>query len=503
MLFEGTCLTFSEFHSWVGVIAADLLAHGVQPGDRFVIQVPNSLEALVLQIAAFRIGVVNVPIVPIYREHELAHILADARPSAIAVAAELGSRRPPEEVDGVLAQQDHVVRVKYALGTDRPAGWMKIPERPSPGTPIPDHLPDPVEASAPALYLYTLGTTSLPKGAILSSRACIAHVRNFTRRFWVTVEDALLAGTPLSHLGGFFNSIMMPLYTGARVVILPAWRPREAGAPAEAEGVTLTTGAALFLRDLVELYEAGEFASKSLRIYSSAGAYTERSLVRRAASFGVTAIRGYGMTEAGAVAGGDARDPDLMREEYDGRVFDGMTIQSVDEDRRVLPFGVDGELRIQGPQVMDGYTDPVASALHLDDDGWFYTGDIGSVTDDGWVRMSGRIKNIINRGGEKFSAQDIESAILQHPDVKEVAVTGVPEPRLGEKVAAFVTLKDGADWTGPDEILAVLDQQGLAKPKFPVVWHVLPEGLSRNPTGKIKKNVLVELHESQPPACTS
>jgi acyl-CoA synthetase len=170
-----------------------------------------------------------------------------------------------------------------------------------------------------------------------------------------------------------------------------------------------------------------------------------------------------------------------------------MTIQAVGDDRQPLPFGEEGELRTRGPQLMDAYTDPEVNARQMDDEGWFYTGDVGFVTEDGWIRMTGRVKDIINRGGEKFSSQDIEYAIIGHDDVREVAVAGVPDTRFGEVVAAFLVLHEGVVWTGPEGILEHLERRSLAKPKFPVVWHVL-DALPRNPTGKVQKNKLQELH---------
>ncbi|MGH2725672.1 MAG: AMP-binding enzyme, partial [Actinomycetota bacterium] len=179
----------------------------------------------------------------------------------------------------------------------------------------------------------------------------------------------------------------------------------------------------------------------------------------------------------------------------DGHRAEAVEVEAVDEDRRPLPTGAEGELRVRGPERMLGYVDAALSAEVVDGGGWFYTGDLGAVDDAGYVTITGRRKDIINRGGEKFSAQDIESAIAGHPAVGGVAVAGVPDERLGERVAAFVTLREGASWPGRTSLLAHLEEQRLAKQKFPVEWRVLEE-LPRTMSGKLQKNKLLDLWEA-------
>ncbi|MTD12426.1 AMP-binding protein [Nakamurella sp. YIM 132087] len=491
--FGGERWTYRRFSGWVDAVAADLVGRGIGRGDRILIQVPNRLEALVLQLAAFRIGAVDVPVIPIYREHELRHILDDARPAAVAVAATVSSRTPPTEIDTILSSTDWAPRVRYVIGGDAD-GW--VPFRDLPESVDDVDLPEPGRPDEPALILYTSGTTAKSKGAVLTARECLAHARNWVSTFQVRSDDVYLVGTPLSHLGGFNAAILLPLFTGARVVVLPHWRAIEAAEIAEQEAATVMLGAALFLSEMVDIYASGRFSDRPIRLYASAGSVTPPALIRRAADFGVTAGSCYGMTEAGTLSGFGPGDPLERRAELDGRIFPSMTVEAVDELRRVLPPFEEGELRVRGPQVMERYTDPAASARQLDDEGWFYTGDVGYVTDDGWLKMTGRLKDIINRGGEKFSAQEIELALVQHPDVLEVAVAGLPDERFGERVAAFLRLSDGVVWNGPQPLLDHLDALGFAKQKFPVTWRVLAEGLPRTASGKVRKNVLIDAGEN-------
>jgi acyl-CoA synthetase len=467
-----------------------MVARGVKRGDRVVVQLPNCLEALVLQAAAFRIGALNVPVVPIYREHETSQIVDDARPAVIAVARTLGARTPTHEVDRILSDIGHCPAIKFVVGGAE-EGWTGVPGE-SAATSATVHLHEPASADEPALLLYTSGTTSAPKGAYLTSRALFAHLRNFQAALGLDKDSVPAAGTPLSHLGGFVAGLVLPAFLGARSVILPAWRPDEAVDILEQERVTLMMGATVFLQDLVDRYRSGHAPTHRLTNYVCAGATIPPRLIRDAQAAGVNATRCYGMTEtAGICTAANSGDPIERRAEWDGRLLAGMEIEAVDASRMRLPEGSEGELRIRGPQLFDGYTDLDVTAAQVDPGGWFYPGDVGIVA-DGWVKMTGRSKDIVNRGGEKFSTQEIENALLTHPDIVTAAVTAVPNARFGEAVGAWIVLASDVDWPGPDKYLWHLNDLKLAKAKLPVEWHVV-KSIPRTATGKIQKFRLREL----------
>ena len=489
--FEGRRVTYREFDGWTAAVAADLVRRGVRPRDRVLVQLPNCLEALVLQVAAFRIGAIDVPVVPIYREHEMRRIVADCRPAAIAVAAELSSRRPAEETDALLGELGHKPLVRYLVGGARD-GWEQVAADPAPDV----ELPEPLPADEPALLLYTSGTTSAPKGALLSSQALYAHMRNFRDALEAGEHTVTLAATPLSHLSGFIAGVIFPAFLGGRSVITRGWKPDEAMSLIERERVTLMMGATVFVTELVERYERGLSAEHRLPTYACAGAAIPGAVVDHAAKVGVAVVRAYGMTEtAGVCAIASSGDELARRRDWDGRVLPGMEIQAVDDDRRLLPVGSVGELRIRGPQVLSGYTDAELTSAQIDENGWFYPGDVGRVDAAGWIQMTGRSKDIINRGGEKFSTMDIELAIASHADVETVAVTSVPDARLGEGVGAWLVLRPGAVWQGPERLIAHLEQAKLAKQKIPTQWHVVAE-IPRSAAGKIQKHRLVHLEDS-------
>jgi acyl-CoA synthetase (AMP-forming)/AMP-acid ligase II len=278
-------------------------------------------------------------------------------------------------------------------------------------------------------------------------------------------------------------------------VIVPAWRPDEAADLIAAERVNLMMGATVFVADLVARYEQRPAGEHRLTTYAAAGAALAPEVVDRAAAVGVDVVRAYGMTEtAGVCAISRPDDPLARRRSWDGRPLAGMHIQATDDHRRPLPPGQPGQLRIRGPQLLTGYTDQRLTAEQLDGQGWFYPGDLGVVDAEGWVRITGRTKDIVNRGGEKFSTLDIELALAAHPGVRAVAVAAVPDARLGEVVGAWLVVDDDLREAGPDRLLAHLRGYGLARQKFPVEWHLVAE-IPTTASGKTQKHRLAHLDD--------
>jgi len=300
----------------------------------------------------------------------------------------------------------------------------------------------------------------------------------------------ILTATPLSHLSGFLAGVVFPAFLGGRSVLMPAWRPDEAVEVIARERATIAMGATVFLNELVQRFESGASPEHRLSLYACAGSTIPASVIKRAEAVGVVAMRCYGMTEtAGVCAAAPKTAPLARRSEWDGQVLAGMQIEAVGPDRQPLEPGVEGELRIRGPQNLSGYTDAELTARQIDDDGWFYPGDVGIVDAEGWVKMTGRLKDIINRGGEKFSTLDIEAAISGHPSVAAVAVTAVPDARLGEGVGAWLVLEPGSEWAGPGPLIEYLNELRLAKQKIPTYWEVR-DALPTTASGKIRKQEL-------------
>ncbi len=491
LVYEGRHLSYRHVLQWVEQVAVQLVGDGLTPGDRLLIQLPNCVEALVYQLAAFRIGVVPAPIISIYRGRELTHMIRDLRPAGVLTVETLGDRSPVAEIDRICAEAGVQPKGRYCA-TGAVGAWSATLPEPAAGdgaTGATVGLPDPLPADECALILYTSGTTALPKGVMLSGRALVSQSKLWRQRLDLNSGDTVVCVAPLSHLAGVLNGFLVPVAANARCVLMPKWDPDAAVEIMRMYQGSVCISAALFLSDVVERYERGESPDHRLHTWSAGAGSVPPLLVERAEAVGVHAFRTYGMTEAaGAITLPNPNDPLAQRAHTDGRLLEGTELEAVDEHRRPLPPGEVGELRARGPQMLMGYTDPDLSAAQIDADGWFYTGDLGSVR-DGWVDVRGRVKDIINRGGEKFSALDIELALTAHPVIKSAAVVGAPDLRFGEVVAAFVVLEEGATWPGPEPVLEHLRELDLAKQKWPVRWNVVDQ-LPISATGKVQKQAL-------------
>lgn len=490
--FEGRRYSYGEIARWTNLVARFLIGCGIRPGDRFLAQLPNSVELAVLQFAMWRIGAVGVPVIPVYRHHEMRHIIADAAPAGFAGAPQLGSRAFCSELDELIAEIGIAPVVRLAVGGPAPEGWLAFPPPPAPDDASEAALlPPPAEADATLLILYTSGTTAAPKGVKLTGGGILSHVGNVTRLLGLNESDVFIAGSPIAHVAGMSMGVLLPMAVGARTVMLPSWNADAAVALIEREQATYMSSAPIFLADIVERYEGGASPSHRLRCYMAGGAAIPPALIYRAEAVGIKASRIYGMTELGGTCSmARTDDPIDKRAHTDGKVIFGTEVEIVGEDNVPVPFGEIGEVRIRGPQLMLGYTDPEATARRMDAEGWFYPGDVGHIDAEGWLTMTGRSKDIINRGGEKFSAQDIEMALVACPQIATAAVVGAPDARFGEVVAAFVTLRPGVVWEGPEPVLAYLEAAKVAKQKLPVRWHVVDQ-IPTTATGKVQKQLLI------------
>lgn len=498
---QGQRYTYSDINRWVIAAAHALKARGVVPGDRVLLHLGNCIEILVLQLAVWRLGAVSVPVVPIYRQHEMRHILADSRPRLVVAMKSFGDRSPAAEFDIIFAELGWIPESRIVIGSDTVIpGWELPVPRPASEARITDHgLPQPASSDQVSLILYTSGTTSAPKGAKLTGRALLSNADNWRATLRLSSRDVAFGGAPLAHIAALCSAILAPMRVGARAVIMSSWNADLAADLIVQESATFMAGATVFLQDLVERFEGGTRPLPSL-MFLSGGAATPPALVERADKVGIAAVRCWGMTETAGTCTLAPKDTPLHhRSQFDGHIVFGTEVKIVDDEGRPVPPGNPGHVWVRSPQLMVGYTDPVVTAEQMDSEGWFNTGDVGLVTEDGWFSMHGRTKDIINRGGEKFSSRDIEAALLSCPGISSAAVVGVPHPRLGEDVAACVVMRQGASWEGPEAVLDHLRRLQLAKQKMPTRWIVL-ERLPMTATGKVQKQQLVKLFDEAQPA---
>jgi acyl-CoA synthetase (AMP-forming)/AMP-acid ligase II len=336
--------------------------------------------------------------------------------------------------------------------------------------------------------LYTSGTTSRPKGVIHSSATLLQEAASMQHDWAITHRDTIVMASPLTHITGMLQGLIIPARADARCLLLDRWDPERCVELIERERATYMAGATPFLRGILDVYER-RGGVPSLRQFCCGGAAVPSGLIERADRVGIAAHRSWGLTEfpSGSLARAD--DPLSRRAHTDGHVGEGLEVEAVDERHRPLTPGADGELRLRGPERMLGYVDAALNAGVASADGWLYSGDIGHVSPDGWVTVTGRLKDIINRGGEKFSAREIEELLAAHPAVGDVAVVALPEERLGELVCAVIEPAGGRHLDSA-ELTAFLRERRLAVQKIPTRWEEVPE-LPRTPAGKVQKHVIV------------
>ncbi|MBX3023559.1 AMP-binding protein [bacterium] len=471
-------LTFADWDRRSAAVAQGLRRLGVERGDVVAYQLPNWWEAAVLFLAAARIGAVVNPLLPMFRERELAFTLRQSAARVLAIPGELRGCDHPALIarlraDAPALRTVLVVRAPAPDGTQPFADLLA--DAPAPSVAVdPDGL---------LMLMYTSGTTADPKGVLHTHNTLLAEVRSLERVHALTPADRTLMPSPLTHISGVIHAILTPALLGTSVVLMERWDAVAALSLIAAERISYMVGAPTFLQDLSDRAPAG---GTSLRLFSCGGAPVSTELVRRArVALGCVAKRVYGSTEFPTITTTDVTDAETMGGVSEGRVIAPAELRIVDDRGRPLPPGGEGEVQARGPECCVGYADPALNADAFTADGWFRTGDLGAVDAAGYLRISGRLKEIVIRKGEKFSLAELEAAIARHPAVAEVCVVALPDSRTGERACAVVLPRAGAVLTLA-ELARFLLAAGLAKPKLPEQLELV-DALPRTDSGKIHR----------------
>ncbi len=464
-------LSYRELDALVTRVAGGLHAARVAPGEVVSAVLPNRAEAVVLFYAACRLGAVFNAIVPIYGARELRFILCQTESRVVVVPAHhrgvdfpaLIERLRPElpRLGPCVALDD-----RFALPFDAPAA-----------APVP--APDPTAVRA---ILYTSGTTADPKGVQHSDRTLLAECRGMVAYHRLGAEHVFVMPSPVGHISGLLYGIMLPVVLGATSVLMEAWDPERFCALVEQERGTYSAGATPFLQGVLECPARARYDLGSLRIFPCGGADVPPELIRRAIrELGVRSGRGYGSSELPSITSSAGPDvPAAKRAVTDGAPMPGNEIQLRD-----------GEIWARGPELFLGYRDPALDADAFDAAGWFRTGDLGVLDADGYLTITGRVKDIIVRRGEKFSAKEIEDLLFEHPKVRAVAVVPVPDPAVGERVCAVVVPARADEPPALEELVRFLEAQELSRRKLPERLELV-DALPVTASGKVQKHVLRE-----------
>jgi acyl-CoA synthetase (AMP-forming)/AMP-acid ligase II len=460
---DGVTVSRGQLAERVDTLAGALRGAGVARADRVALALPNGPELVELLLAMGALGAAAAPLNPAYTADELAFYLGDLAPRLLLLPEGEGAAAR------ATAARAGVEVVDVALG-------------PEPGTLGSSGPPADYEPGGPddvAILLHTSGTTSRPKQVPLLQRNLVASARSMTRHYRLGPEDVSYVAMPLFHVHGLVASTLAALLAGGTVVVPRRLAPRRFWGHLGEHGVTWTSAGPTIHHMLIERPEPpGESRLRFVRSCSSA--LSPELMARCEEAYGVPMLEAYGMTEASHEMAANPPPPGDRRPGTVG-VPTGVAIRVVDRSWREVAPGEPGEVTISGPGVTPGYlANPEANAESFRD-GWFRTGDQG-VFDDGYLRLVGRLKELIIRGGENVSPGEVEEALLAHPAVADAACFGIPDEKYGEQVAAAVALSGEAD----ERALIDHCRERLTAVKVPSVVHILPE-IPRTPTGKLQR----------------
>jgi cyclohexanecarboxylate-CoA ligase len=486
-------LSYGELGERIDKVAQGLVELGIGKGDVVAFQLPNWWEFIALLYACNRIGAVANPLMPIFRQRELKFMLGlgEAR---VAIVPQVW--RGFDHL-GMLQQiRTELPQLKYlfAVGGRGEASFERVfLERPA-LTPA-EHAglaarhPTPNDAVE---LIYTSGTSGEPKAVMHTANTVLAAAAAFVADIPLNHADVVLMGSPYAHQTGFLYGILMPIMLATKTVALDQWSAAEAAPLIEREGASFSMGSTPFLSDLINLPQAlRSKVSGRLRTWVCAGAPIPRLLVQQARDeMDLDVLSCWGMTENAGLTITRKSDPQAKVIHTDGRALPGSEVRIVDSAKQPLPADAVGHLQARGITHFVGYL----KRPHLngvDEHGWFDTGDLARMDGDGYIRIVGRSKDVIIRGGENIPVAEVENLLYRHPQVAECAIVAMPDPRLGERACAFVVAKPNT-LLNLSDVRAFLEGHGMAKQYWPERLELVAE-MPRTPSGKIQKFKLREL----------
>ncbi|EEW2173478.1 cyclohexanecarboxylate-CoA ligase [Escherichia coli] len=485
---HGASYTYSALDHAASCLANWMLAKGIESGDRIAFQLPGWCEFTVIYLACLKIGAVSVPLLPSWREAELVWVLNKCQAKMFFAPTLFKQTRP---VDLILPLQNQLPQLQQIVGVDKLAPATSslslsqiIADNTSLTTAITTH------GDELAAVLFTSGTEGLPKGVMLTHNNILASERAYCARLNLTWQDVFMMPAPLGHATGFLHGVTAPFLIGARSVLLDIFTPDACLALLEQQRCTCMLGATPFVYDLLNVLEKQPADLSALRFFLCGGTTIPKKVARECQQRGIKLLSVYGSTESSPHAVVNLDDPLSRFMHTDGYAAAGVEIKVVDDARKTLPPGCEGEEASRGPNVFMGYFDePELTARALDEEGWYYSGDLCRMDEAGYIKITGRKKDIIVRGGENISSREMEDILLQHPKIHDACVVAMPDERLGERSCAYVVLKAPHHSLSLEEVVAFFSRKRVAKYKYPEHIVVI-EKLPRTASGKIQKFLL-------------
>ncbi|EFO2165424.1 medium-chain fatty-acid--CoA ligase [Escherichia coli] len=485
---HGASYTYSALDHAASCLANWMLAKGIESGDRIAFQLPGWCEFTVIYLACLKIGAVSVPLLPSWREAELVWVLNKCQAKMFFAPTLFKQTRP---VDLILPLQNQLPQLQQIVGVDKLApatSSLSLSQIIADNTPLTTAIT--THGDELAAVLFTSGTEGLPKGVMLTHNNILASERAYCARLNLTWQDVFMMPAPLGHATGFLHGVTAPFLIGARSVLLDIFTPDACLALLEQQRCTCMLGATPFVYDLLNLLEKQPADLSALRFFLCGGTTIPKKVARECQQRGIKLLSVYGSTESSPHAVVNLDDPLSRFMHTDGYAAAGVEIKVVDDARKTLPPGCEGEEASRGPNVFMGYFDePELTARAMDEEGWYYSGDLCRMDEAGYIKITGRKKDIIVRGGENISSREVEDILLQHPKIHDACVVAMPDERLGERSCAYVVLKAPHHSLSLEEVVAFFSRKRVAKYKYPEHIVVI-EKLPRTASGKIQKFLL-------------
>ena len=483
-------ITYRELDLLAGRAAVGLVKLGTKRNDVVTCQLPNGWEFVATYLACARIGAVFNPVMPIFRERELNFILKHGESKVFLVPKVFRNFDHEDMAERLKRDCPHLqqVVVRDGAGANNFDALLGNPAFDT--DPLAAHLSDTANRLGPndvCQLIYTSGTTGEPKGVMHTANTLYANLIPYGERLELGADDVVFMASPMAHQTGFMYGLLMPICLQARAVLLDSWDKALAAKLLASEGLTFTMASTPFLLDVTNAIEATG-ARSTLRIFLCAGAAIPGPVVERAQRvLGAKIVSAWGMTENGATTTTNLSDPPERSINTDGYPLPGVDLQIHDSTGNPVGPGIAGDLYVRACSNFGGYLKR-PHLNNVDAGGWFDTGDIARIDDMGYVRICGRSKDVIIRGGENIPVVEVEALLFKHPSIATVAIVGYPDERLGERACAFVTLREGHSFSFA-EMTRFLESQKLARQYFPERLEIR-EALPATASGKIQKFVL-------------